>query len=493
MSEDRESSGFDLGKGFDYGEATGGLEIGPYASHYQELFADALEDGVITAEERERLDKAADNLGINPMQINRLEQAMIGAYELHNRVKVIERWESEPQSLQPIDARAAGDQGREMLLAQIERLNARITELEEELREARTHVNVEVDLSGLETSPLEETPEQLRVRIRRDPNNPKLHAALYSVCKASGDGDGTYCAAQALAVLGAATPEHRALVDKYKRTGLIVPKRSLRQSDWQDDLSHPELEVVTSNIMSLIAPAALMGRVVALRREKKLLTLPEDKRQDLEKTTVMAARALGWSAAVLGMPSPAVWVDPERSVGYAPVPALPPFTLVGKQVLSGRNQLENAFLAARHMTYYRAEFFVKVLFGAVTELEDLFLAALLIGSPGLPLATHLKARVTPLSEALAPMLEAPQVDVLRQQFRTFVADGGRTNLLRWSEGVDKTACRAGLLLCDDLATASKVLEEEEGKRGPLMTDLLAFVGGGRYANLRKQLGITIRG
>ena len=102
----------------------------------------------------------------------------------------------------------------------------------------------------------------------------------------------------------------------------------------------------------------------------------------------MAVRALGWSASVLGMPSPAIYTDVERELAYAHVPGVPPYSLIGKEALSGRTQAEIAFSAARHMAYYRAEFFARVLLPEVSELEDLFLAALLVGSPSLPLPTH---------------------------------------------------------------------------------------------------------
>lgn len=492
MSEDRDSSAFDLSQGFDPGQVAGGLELGPYASHYQELFADALEDGVITAEERERLDKAADNLGMDRLKLNQLEQAMVRAYEAHNRVKVVEKWEAEPASLKPIDVEAAGDAARAMLLAQIERLQARIVELEEELREARSHINVEVDLSGIDdASTLDEPIDRLQSRVRRDPTNPRLFQSLFTACGQVGDRDGQYRAAQALCVLGAADEEQRKLVEQHEPEALISPQRSLTQDGWHQDLHHAELEVVTSNILSLVTPAALVGRAASLRREKKLPQLDDDQKHDPSGSTVAAVRALGWSATVLGMPAPVIYVDATRDVAYAHVPAMPPWSLLGKAVLSGRKPKEQAFLAGRHMTYYRAEFFAKVLFPAVPELENLFLAALLLGSPSLPIAAHLKTRVRPLADSLAPLLDAPKLDALRQQFKAFVADGGRTNLLRWSESADKTAARAGLLICGDLRTAAALLEAEEGARGPLLTDLLAFSVSARYHNLRKQLGIAL--
>ena len=57
--------------------------------------------------------------------------------------------------------------------------------------------------------------------------------------------------------------------------------------------------------------------------------------------------------------------------------------------------------------------------------------------------------------------------------------------------MEKTACRAGLLLCNDVATATRALEPEDGTMGDLTRDLLTFVVSERYFTLRQQLGIAI--
>jgi hypothetical protein len=53
------------------------------------------------------------------------------------------------------------------------------------------------------------------------------------------------------------------------------------------------------------------------------------------------------------------------------------------------------------------------------------------------------------------------------------------------------------VLCDDLATAGKVLSTEEkgegGGPGERMRDLLVFVTSDRFFALRRQLGIAIEG
>jgi len=248
---------------------------------------------------------------------------------------------------------------------------------------------------------------------------------------------------------------------------------------------------VTSHILSLVTPAALVGRAATLQRDKKLPQVEPSDRQDVTKSTVTAVRALGWAAAVLGMPAPSVFADPARDVGYTHVPAMPPWSLLGKRVLSGCMPREHAFLAGRHLTFYRAEFFARVLFPDVAELESLFLAALQLGNPALPIPEHLKGRVGPLCNALTPLLDARQIEELRRQYKAFAGGGGRTNLLAWGQAADKTAARAGLLLCDDIATAAKLLEREEGPRGPLLADLLGFAASAEYGTLRRHLGVAI--
>jgi hypothetical protein len=99
--------------------------------------------------------------------------------------------------------------------------------------------------------------------------------------------------------------------------------------------------------------------------------------------------------------------------------------------------------------------------------------------------------VAPIAEAIEPLLDAAQVDGLRGHYLRFVEEGGRTNLGRWSQSAEKTACRAGLLLCGDLATALGLLEAEEGVMGELGRDLVAFSVSERYFALRRGLGLSV--
>ncbi|MEP7052442.1 MAG: hypothetical protein ABJB12_18895 [Pseudomonadota bacterium] len=485
--------GFEHGAGFVAGEVSGGFGLGPLETQYEELFAEALADGVITPDERTRLEKAADNLGLDRQRLLRLEQAMVGAYQTRHRVQIVEHFEESAPSLSPLRVEADGDAGRMLLLKRIEQLEARVKELEAELRRAQASINVEVDLSEVETAAQDasEDPEDIWRRVRRDPTSPDGYRALSRVYAAREELDRRFCVAQVLCALNAANNEERALVEKYRAQTLIAPRASISANAWTDLLFHPDEELLTGQIFALIAPAVLVGRVTALRRDKKLHQADPATRQDPGKATITAVRALPWAAAIMGLAAPPIYLEKDRESGYALIPGVPPFSAVGKHVLTGRTQLEHAFLVGRHLSWYRQEHFVKLLFPAVPDLEDLFLAALTLGNPGLPIAEDMKRRVAPIAHAIQPMLEARHVDALRGCFLRFVEEGGRTNLQRWSSATEKTACRAGFVLSNDIATARALLAQEEGPDGELGKDLLAFAASERYFKLRRQLGIAI--
>jgi hypothetical protein len=490
---DRES--FQHSVGFEPAEVCGTLGLGPLEEQYQELFAEVLADGVITTEERTQLERAANNLGLDPDRLLRLERAMVSAYEAHHQVRIVEEYEQPAASLSPVDLQADALGTREVLLGRIQWLERRVHELEAELRRAQSAINVEVDLTDLESDAelAREDPEAAWRRVRADPLGTAAHRELYRIYAARGHEDRAWCAAQALVALGAADPEQAERFERHRLQGLGAPRAGVGPRDWLEHVMHPELEVVTSQIFGSIVAAVLVGRVSALRRDHTLEPPDPTTRQEPAKSTIMAVRALPWAASILGLGVPQIYLDKLREVGFLHVPGVPPATVIGRQVLTGRTELEHAFLVGRHLTWYRQELYIKTLFSGVPDLEDLFLAALTVGNPQLPIAEDRRRRVVPIAQAIEPLLDPAQTDALRGYYLTFVEEGGRTNLGRWSQAAEKTACRAGLLLCGDLATALGLLEAEEGAMGDQARDLIAFSVSERYFALRHGLGLAADG
>jgi hypothetical protein len=176
------------------------------------------------------------------------------------------------------------------------------------------------------------------------------------------------------------------------------------------------------------------------------------------------------------------------------VPTVPPSFILGKRALSGRAPLELAFLAGHELAYFRRERFIRLLVPEIVDLEDLFLAALLIANKALPLHQNAKSRVQPIAAAVEPLLESREIDQLRTAYQRFVEQGGRCNLQRWARAADLTSGRAGLLLCGDLSVAERMLELlGTASVAESMDDLIVFVTGDRYSKLREHMGIALGG
>jgi hypothetical protein len=475
---------------FEVGQLSGQMTLGKFEVHYEEIFAEVIEDGVITVEERARLDKAANALGLDWQRLRRLEQALQAAYEARHRVVVRELGEEAPVSL-VVPPGATGDPRVAALERRVSELTARVAELERELEEEREAV--EVDLRDMPTGGLdavEETLDELARRVRADPREVPCLRGFYRALARAGDTDRGWLIAQALDYLGAANDDEQASLRRHRPAGLIKPSSSLGESGWQL-LFHPEEELLTGQIFAVIVPAVLLGRVSALRRDKALGQLDPKKKQDPKVSTLQAVRCFDWAAAILGMAAPSLYAEPEFTGMVEVALGVPPSTRLGKQSLAGRSPPELAFIAGRHLSWYREEHFVRVLVPGASDLEELFLAAVSIANASIPLAQEIRERVTPLAKAIEPLLEPAGIDRLRGHFLRFIEEGARTNLHRWASAAERTAARAGLLLANDLKAAHRIFELEDPRTVTTkMDDLLAFTVSDRYANLRKQIGIA---
>jgi hypothetical protein len=496
---DNEAAVFEYGAGFEAGELSGNLNVGKFEAYYEELFAEVIEDGIITAEERQRLDRAAESLGLDRNRLRRLEQALQAAFEARHQVQIRDlsdmgEDDSPRASLQPLEP--ATDQRTLALERRVKFLESRIVDLESELEEARAHVNVEVDLSDFSVPKPgkvvpEDDPLELQRRVRADPRDIEALRSLFRLYSRQGDIDRRWSIAHAMVYLKEANDEEKACFAQHKSDGLIKPKSAMTREGWTRLLFHPEQEVLIGEILSVVVSAVLLGRVSALRRDKALPKLDPARKQDPALSTLQGVRCFSWAASILGMTAPALYADPQYSGAVEMVPGIPPVSRLGKLALSGRSAQELAFLAGRHLACYREELFTRQLFHSIPDLEDIFLAALSIGNPGLPLAAQVKTRVIPIAKAIEPILEPNAVDRLRGQFLRFVEEGGRTNLQRWASAVDRTASRTGLLLCNDLRQAESAIAAEDPQHvQERMDDLLEFTVSDRYAKLRKQIGIA---
>jgi hypothetical protein len=446
---------FDIAPALAEGEDTGSVRLGPFERLYESLFAEALQSGEISPEERERLDLAARSLGLEPRRVAALEEALL------------EAWES--------------DAAETLVDPQPDTLADRAP-------------------SSMAPPPPEaedEPPTIARPKKKTSPRHPasgeisfsELHAR-YDAAQHAGSIDDAWRVAEVLVQRGAATRTERAFWEDHRRAGPIRPTRPLNAEAWTTLLSHPDEDRTTSELFGVIASAALVGRVSAMRRDGTFPRIDASTYQNPLTSTISAVRALCWAAATLGLRAPPAYAAPDLDSGFEIVTVVPPSTRIGARALSGMTAAQLAFACGRHLSWFREEHFVCTLVPSVGYLESIFYAALLLGAPSLQLADDVRERARVFSLAIVPCLEPPQVERLRRLVARFLARGGRTNLKHWVRGAEWTACRAGLLLCGELSTAADALANEPGGESRI-TDLETFWASDAAGELRRKLGVQL--
>jgi len=429
-------------------EDTGSFLPGDFERQYEDLFAEALAEGEITSQERHRLDLAASALGLDADRVRRLENALLNAYEAHAAITLVER--VDPSSLADIEPHTRRPD------------------------------------SGMDVDDDRPTPVSFLAPIPDE--NAVLHER-FETCGRAKDLDGQFCTAAVLVRRKQATRAETRLFEAHRAQIPSRPARSLTTEAW-GRLFHPDEERTTGDVFAVIASAALLGRISAMRRDRSLPVLDPEKKHEPHSSTISAVRAIAWAAATLGLRTPPIFVDAAEPLSFEIVPALPPAIRVGGPMLSGQSATQLAFHCGRQLTWLREEHFVCTLVPSIAYLEEVFLAAMSIGAPHVELLPEVRARIALVAEAIMPVLDEPRLARLQQQVAKFIAQGGRTSLRRWAQAAEWTALRAGLLLCGDLQTACDAVTGEANAQDRVR-ELERFWASEDATFLRHELGTAV--
>lgn len=301
--------------------------------------------------------------------------------------------------------------------------------------------------------------------------------------------DRAWLAATCLEELGSADVDHELLLGQFRTDAPIRPTVPLDPT-WWEDLDAPGADGIVARILRSVVRVAAEARVAELDAKGKLLTLPEDRKQ-AHTSTASLVRTFVWASKVLGIPLCDLYALDEVPLGIAAVQGRTPATALGPGALSGRSIQELAFLAGRHLTYYRRENYALVFFPTLPELTTLVVTAVGTELDDVPLPDS-AAR---LREAIASGLDESEKAELASAVADLEARGGTMDLVAWIRSVELTAHRAGLLLCGDLRVALREVRREERRLADLgaddkRADLLAFTASDGLGRLRERLGVA---
>ncbi|WP_053234357.1 tetratricopeptide repeat protein [Sandaracinus amylolyticus] len=325
--------------------------------------------------------------------------------------------------------------------------------------------------------------------LRQDPYRVDSYQALYKLYFDARQYDKAWCLASTLVFLKKADAEQNQFFEQYRQKGPIRPSSRLDNERWLKDLAHPEQDLVTSKIFEVIWPAVLSLKGKA----DKDAGLAPKYQVDPANSTVTLARTYGFVAQVLGMQAPRLFLRQDVPGGLVHLPVWPQGSLCGSTLLQGFQPQDLMFVCGRHLSDYRGEHFIRTMLPSNSELKTVLMAGLAIA--GLVPANDPAIQTT--VQTLAPKLNPAQIDALRSLGKRFLEAGARTDIKRWLQCVELTACRAGFLICNDLETAARMVTAL-GPAGPVdlppkekVKELVLFSVSEEYFRLRQALGIQL--
>jgi golgin subfamily B member 1 len=335
---------------------------------------------------------------------------------------------------------------------------------------------------------------ELEAVTRHAPLRAQTYRRLFELHHRAQRPDRQWLVATCLEELGASDVAHDLVIEQFRPDGPIRPTTALEDAWWDELLAAPGSDAIVRDILLIVGDVATSLRLEELASKKKLPALDATRKQE-KASTASVVRTFVWAARALGIALPDLYLLDDVPNGIAAVPAEAPSTALGPQVRSGMTVQQLAFLAGRHLTYYRPGYSALVFFPTLADLSSLVLAAVRLVIPGIsvPPPPDADSRVP---EALGDKLGAEEKEKLAAVVARLDERGGRLDLLAWIRSVELTAARAGLLLAGDLRVAMRLTKDEaraigelsaEAKRG----DLLAFTASEEYGLLRERLGIAI--
>jgi serine/threonine protein kinase/lipopolysaccharide biosynthesis regulator YciM len=329
--------------------------------------------------------------------------------------------------------------------------------------------------------------------LRQNPYRPESYNMLRRLYTEVKQPDPAWCLCQALYVLNLAEPDEERFFKRMRSETAAPAQQALNDEDWLTLLMHVDADPLLTSVFALIEPA------VIARRGQRLEELGYDSRYaiDLSMHPYPMSQTLHYASGVLGMEAPPVFQNTNDPGGLSFLHAHNPSIVLGVAALSAEVPPQAAaFIAARHLTYFRPGMYVRHLVPTGTGLKSWLFAAIKMIAPQFPVAADLEGPVKEALQALDTGLQGQTRDHLARVVSKLLQSGGSLDLKKWVGGVDLTADRAGMLIAHDLETAAEIIKaSDEGSSAVANQDrlkeLVLYAVSEPYFKLRRKLGIAI--
>lgn len=322
-----------------------------------------------------------------------------------------------------------------------------------------------------------------RRAVALDPTHADSYRAIRDLCVLTKDLDGAWCAASALGVLGVATEAERAAFEAGRQPSLTLRRDSLPPDAFQRLIRDDAADGGMARVLGILHAPLL--RILPLKTLPDL-GLSESDRMDMTVRGPLQNMAAA-ASKVFGIALPRLYRATGKT-GITKLPLNPPALAVGDDVAMSWRGKELRFGLARALVTFAPGFEMAGMSDAAS-MRLFFLAGLRVAFPDFPLPED-AGGVEDMARAVGAMLSPESRAALVAVLTEFRRARRAIDLEAFLEGVDRTASRAGLFLCNDLQVAGVLLQEDtlylsDLEFGDRITDLCAYAVSDSYAELRR--------
>ena len=342
----------------------------------------------------------------------------------------------------------------------------------------------------VELGALEHAAAQCQAAALALPREADVFRRARAVFERAGDRDRAWNAACVIDFLGDADVNESLAAAEHRPEGLIAAQETLRADDWTSGLLFPELDTRLLVLLASLAEPVLELEQPRLAKKRGLPAPEPEQRHDLEKSTITLGKSLIWTARLIGVPTPELYIVPELEPDLVLLPGREPRCVASKALASGLSLAELAFVWGRQLSLFRPELGLLLAFPAPEQAAELFEAA--FSAAGLSGKQRLGANAKRLAAALGKRFDEQK---LRSLLEPLADRDALTLAAEWLSSAELACARVGLLACGDLTTALGVLPRfpTEGRlpQEQQVERLLAYAISSEYAELRRRLGVAV--
>jgi tetratricopeptide (TPR) repeat protein len=328
--------------------------------------------------------------------------------------------------------------------------------------------------------------------LARNPYRVESYKLLRKLYTEARQPDPAWCLCQALAVLNLAEPDEERFYRRHRGDNAAPAQAVLDEEDWSDRMAHEDADPLVTRIFAAVQPTIIRARTQAL----EALGYDPRYRIELQMHPYPVSQTLYYVQGVLGFPAPPVFQNPNDPAGLGFLHAHTPAIVLGRAAFESVVPNQSlAFVAGRHMTYFRPGYYVRHLVPTGTGLKAWLFAAIKLCVPQFPVAPDLQGQVNEAMSFMQQDFQGVQKEIMTSMVSKLLQSGGAIDLKKWVAAIDLTADRAGFLLAHDLSTAAEVMRATEDASSvpskERVKEVVLFSISEEYFELRQKLQITV--